>query len=735
MEYKPHDSWVVLHEDDPDLDTIRIRLPDPPPLKKIDGYGLPPEQQYWRAPTMPPRLKDVQRKQKTLARIEAFLRTHQEEYADELAWIALQWERRLNGYWLFINGKPTYMDGWHYFYCGFWHLDVGLPKYRDRDRKFFHAARWCYTTTTLPNGHDMGRRIVLGLNYAKHRREGATYRAACISFEIISRSKNAVGGIQAMDGATGRKAFREKVVQPWRKMVFFFKPLYSGNTDPKSDLEFDVPAEKVSKDGAVASSDMGLGSKITYAPTANRGYFDGDKLYVYHGDECGKTVEENVEERHRVIRRCCAQDNNLTIHGFVINTSTVGEMKKMGGKNFYDLTEQSHYSERDPVTGQTKSGLINIFIPAWEGSNAFLDIFGGSIIEDPTEEFAEKFWPNPVRDGEGKLVGAKRSLESQLLAYLKDDSPGSIEKYSEELRLAPTKWRHCFGAGGSTSGFNVKKIALRLDELRMQKDAVRRGNFVFSDGVIGSRVMWVDNPEGRWELSKWLDPQFTNLKVRQEILTDLGRKTVWFPARRGIFTASADPFKFRKTANKKQSMGAGSVFWNRDKSIDPDERPIAEWESNRNVCIYNYRTLTPDEYAMDMLAMCIYFGADMFPEINIPLVWDKFIDWGYEGYLMYRMDLSGKWATQPGWFNRDPHRESVWQAHQAYIELHSHREMHASYLEQAFNISSVDEMTDNDIFTSVGGGLYGSQTDYRMFNPESESQGIDIGKLFPKRRY
>jgi len=41
------------------------------------------------------------------------------------------------------------IDGWHYFYCEWWNIDAGLPKYRDRDRKFFLFARKIYTETNI----------------------------------------------------------------------------------------------------------------------------------------------------------------------------------------------------------------------------------------------------------------------------------------------------------------------------------------------------------------------------------------------------------------------------------------------------------------------------------------------------------------------------------------------------------------------------------------------------------
>src|SRR5690606_31220780 len=146
------------------------------------------------------------------------------------------------------NGKPTYIDGWHYFYCGWWNIDVGLPKYRDRDRRFFLFARKIFTETKAPECNakgfavknkygdyewiELGKRLFYGFNYPKHRREGATYKAECINYEIISRTLGAWGGIQSMNDVQARKCFLRHLVGPWKKLPFFFKPNYEGSTSP-----------------------------------------------------------------------------------------------------------------------------------------------------------------------------------------------------------------------------------------------------------------------------------------------------------------------------------------------------------------------------------------------------------------------------------------------------------------------------------------------------------------------
>ena len=52
------------------------------------------------------------------------------------------WRYRLGGFWFKIQGKPVYITGKHWFYLSCYHLDIGLPDYREVDRQLFYA--WEY---------------------------------------------------------------------------------------------------------------------------------------------------------------------------------------------------------------------------------------------------------------------------------------------------------------------------------------------------------------------------------------------------------------------------------------------------------------------------------------------------------------------------------------------------------------------------------------------------------------
>ena len=58
--YKQEDKFIVFNED-PDLTEIKVKMPTQPAPSSIIGYGLPPEKQKWRRPTIPQKLLELNR--------------------------------------------------------------------------------------------------------------------------------------------------------------------------------------------------------------------------------------------------------------------------------------------------------------------------------------------------------------------------------------------------------------------------------------------------------------------------------------------------------------------------------------------------------------------------------------------------------------------------------------------------------------------------------------------------
>jgi len=722
-QYREAEKGVWVNADDKDLIPIWIDLPEPPEPHLIDNWGIQASEQMWHPPKLPKRLKELQVKYETLDEIWEEIEEHKDIYTEEIEFIRLQWECRLNGYWFWNNGVPTYIDGWHYFYCGWFSIDVGLPKYRDRDRRFFLFARKIFNETKAPRVNnkgiaikdekgkydwvDFGRRIFYGFNYPKHRREGATYRAECINYEIISRTIGAFGGIQSMNDVQSRKCFLRHLVGPWKKLPFFFKPNYEGSTSPKTELSFSPPAKRLSSRGSLSMSELGLESGINYE-IADPSAYDGDKLYFHHDDEVGKLKKGlSCWDRHTVVKECLVMGGDII--GYTIKTSTVGEMEKGGGKLFKHQCMMSNFYERTP-NGQTRSGLANLFIPADDGLQGFIDQYGMSVIGTPNKAQSEFI---------GREIGAREYLLNRRKGYI---DAGDQEGLSDEIRLYPLRFAECFRTAARSSGFNMNKLESYIDELSFTKQAIVTGNFVWKDNIRDSIVQFIENPQGKFKVSHQLNIDEANRKFWNE---DEG---IWEPGNTHWGVAGGDPFKFNITKGNRKSKGGGAVV-RKAKIKDKDFSMKRKF-----VCIYAQRTFDKNIYAEDMLMMCVYFGVKMFPEIDVPLLWDYFFERGYEGYLLYKVDPRTFEINKTPGVTANKVKQDIFTEYMTWIENEADEETHIEVLEECRDIDGPEDMTNYDLFTAGGYALLGTRGIYDEIEDLNEKEYI-LDNYLKKKTY
>jgi hypothetical protein len=733
--YKNPDAYVLLNEDK-HLHPLWIPLPTPPDLRTIDGFGLAASKQKFTPPTLPKKLLRLAESLTTIDELWDEIEANQLKFLPEIEFIREQWKRYNEGYWCFINGKPTFIDGWHYTYCTWWRFkDGNQPDYRDRNRKFYHAMKYAYTTREtvvtdengkleytdpilkIPKMRETGFRTVMGIAYPKHRRDGASNECLLAMYMEVITHMGVVGGIISMTGNHAQeKLFDEIVVAGWNQMPFFFRPKSTSNQNPNKQILFNADRSRSNK-----VTNDGLGSKVSYSPTADSTLYDGGKNIWINVDEAGKTKDIDSYLRHRQLKPCISQGNGANIVGFLTYPSTVGEMEGAGGKNFFRICQESKFEKRD-LSGQTMSGLLVLYMPAYEGLEGFIGEYGESIIDEPTPEQAAFI---------GKDYGAKAHLESKRQQLLANND---MDGYNEEVRLFPTSYMECFRTTDGDVGFNTKKVNERIEELAHIKPEVRRGNFKWTNDEKDTFVYWEDDPKGRFYLSKILDESQTN---RNYSLYIDGRYHK-FP-QQTKFVASADPFKFEKTEHSRMSKGGGLVFWDYDEEIDRG-KPLEYWRSYKFVCSYLDRPPKREDYCEDMLMMCIYFGAMMNPEIDVDAIWRHFEERGYGGYLWYEIDAATNIKRKtPGFNSRTNKKQRIFDLNRDYIELHAQRCDHEDILDQWKNITSIEEMTDYDLIPCTGGCLMaakgvGITNQFKKKEEESNMNG-GLSDMYPMNNY
>ena len=321
------------------------------------------DEQYWKRIPMPSWYADTMKKWDEFDKKK---KDDELEFYDEKLeeFKRQEWDRRLNGFWYMNNGKPTYLTGLHYLYLQWWSIDIGYPKFRMPDLEKFYFMEYCIQDP-----------LCMGMLEVTKRRFGKSFVAGLFVTEYTTRTKMTNGGIQSKTGSDAKKFFAKTVVNPFRRLPKFFRPEYdmSLGVNPKSEMRF----QKTNVRGKKAEENVDkdeLGSVIDHQ-SADTVAYDGQKLHRYVADECGKTTEVNVYDRHEVVRYCLLDDEGQII-GKALYTTTVEKLttEKDGVQDAFKLLWEESNQEKRQDNGTTSSGLYRFFMSAKRTRN--FDDFG-----------------------------------------------------------------------------------------------------------------------------------------------------------------------------------------------------------------------------------------------------------------------------------------------------------------------------------------------------------------------
>jgi hypothetical protein len=577
--------------------------------------------QYWEPTKLPDNYAKL-RERELLAQIE-----NKEHYDPVLeAFRTQEWDRRLNGFWFYNNGVPTYVTGLHYFYMCYWSIDIGLPKFREPDRRYFYFLQYCIEDPEC-----------FGMVEISKRRQGKTFRGGVFLYEHASRTKNSRSGVQSKTGNDAKEVFRKAIVQPFKKLPDFFVPVYdqSKGLTPTSELRFYQTTVK-GKRAATIKDDDELESMIDWK-TSEAISYDGQKLQRYLADEVGKTSEINVWDRYLVTRYCHLDDEGNII-GKALLTTTVEDMQQ-GGEAFKKIWDNSDHTNKKGK--RTASGLYRYFCSA--DHTRYYDKYGFADREKALNEILE----------ERKLL----SNDSRALSAV--------------IRKEPLSWEEAFRIDGDKCLFDAMKLNERLDRLQWKDNLSTRGNFVWVDGERDTKVDFEPNKNGKWLVSKlFSDPQDSN-KIAK-------RGDLFYP-NNPDFVMGVDPVDHNQTQDGRRSNGAGIVLQKYNAARENDIYNYAF------VALYVHR---PDNVAVfyeDMIKMCVYYGCGVLYENNKVGMLHYFNDRGYGNFLIWLPE-----RTQPGVAASPKTHQHIAELTESYISGHHDRvyfkELITDWLE--FDLSS-----------------------------------------------
>jgi len=771
-EYLKADEYAIFHLEDSDLPTVKIKLPtlesfyDLPydeALQQVTGYGMAPKDQHvenYRKIglfSMPDKLVDIEEQVRaagskkkassdkvSVQEIFDYIESDPVGFEEEIRWMDEQHLRAEHGHWLFIKGKPTYIDGVHYAYLLCWRIynnkrRDSAPFYRDVDRKIFLFFRWAYTTKTAyfkyvlnykdhfgkwqcnfynskktaeefarKEGYtyivdeyddyvEMPNRTVFGVVFPKRRRIGGTTQASFFLLMITLRRQFGGFAIQALTEETATEdVYHKKILEPYKRMWFFFKP--AQNIHDSNSLKF-----VTSKNDLLSKGIEPHGGWVAPRSSANRA-FDGNELAAYLNDESGKKENSNIlAEFLEVIKNTLAYGES--IHGFAIYVSTLGKIDE-GGREFFEMCKRSFADDRGD-NGQTQTGLVTMFIPAYEGYDGCVDMYGESIIEDPSEPFIPiENYAKGIMEYEKE--GAKTKMQKSRDHKRKSKDFAGL---STELRNNPWTLREATRRNASGGGRNTESLTKRVSDIAFTRvPLTRRVRFFWSDGLTlrsgrphkeGIKVMMEDDPEGKWVISYSAPPHLSN-KCRYDQVSES-----WSPGIETLdrYVMGVDPYKSNEkdasTKVKFLSKGAGVIKWKRDPILDPDTKDMREWESNRVIMHYLNRPETTDEFCEDMLLPCVYYGCMANVERNVDVVITTWTRWKFRSYLMHLYNVvKGTLEPVPGYHASDATHQKGFNLIHDHLNHHVEREVHLPVLEQVVDIETFDDITKNDLFAA-----------------------------------
>lgn len=560
--------------------------------------------QYWEHTKLP---KDYQK----LREKEIADQTKDKEFFDPVLekFRQQEWDRRLNGFWFYNNGNPTYITGMHYFYLNYWNIDTGLPKFRDTDRKYFYFLQYCVDDPEC-----------FGMVEITKRRQGKTFRGGVFLYEYTSRARNARAGIQSKTGSDAKEVFRKAVIQPFKKLPDFFVPVYdqSKGLTPTSELRFFNTVVKGRKANTILNEEE-LESMVDWKPSEAISY-DGQKIQRYLGDEVGKTTEVNVWERYLVTRYCHLDDEGKII-GKALLTTTVEDMEQ-GGAPFKKIWDNSDQTKK---TGKrTPSGLYRYFCPA--DHTRYYDQYGLADREKALNEILE---------------------ERKLLAT-------DTRSLSAVIRKEPLSPEEAFRIDGSKCLYDAMKLNERLDRLTWKENITTRGNFVWEGGVRDTKVIWEPSKNGRWEVVKLFDNEEDANKV-------VKKGDLFYPNNHG-FVMGVDPIDHNQTQDGRRSNGAGLVLQKYNPTQEDDTYNYAF------VCKYVYRPESVQVFYEDMIKMAFYYGCLVLFENQKVGMMHYFNDRGYDNFLMWLPD-----RQQPGIAASPKTHQYIAELTEAYVNDYSEK--------------------------------------------------------------
>jgi hypothetical protein len=529
-----------------------VRMPDRPIDEDALNYGRPRKEQKWERGELPAMFDKVEYTKEGKLKLTA----EQDAYAE------IELGRCRTGVWMWIGERMRYITGRYYFYLKYYVLEDGnAPEFREADRLYFlfwqhwFLILWC-----------------LGIIRIKKRRQGASSQSCSnILYEAIF-FKNSNCGLLSKTRDDSKATFTEMVTNAYQLLPPFFKPRLQGREESVTEL--------------VLLHDKGALSKINYKAPVLNAYDRGRMSYVLL-DEGGKyPLDVPTSRLIAIISKTLSKGVKRV--GWLDAPSTVNELTKGGGAEYKKVFDAANQFKRSI----TLNRFVRFFQPAYEAYEGFIDEFGDSVVDAPTEEQYEYLVNKWVqRNEEGELISEISEDDVRLGAkvyvmYKRRDGLEGTD-LEEEVRMNPCDEDEAFMYAGQGCEFNAPNILRQIKELEDDKPFLRQMRLVPESRVVKSIFPGVKDIEDI--ISKPIDDTkggWFILELPNKANHFIKRGSYYEPLNKSMYQIGVDTTKDMATVNGSKPV---IIVFKKSCIVNGEETgmyPVAMWIAETRLDIH-----------------------------------------------------------------------------------------------------------------------------------------------------
>lgn len=537
-------------------------------------------------------------------------------YHDDYEWHPLraafanqEWERRINGVWIWLNEKGTrklfYLTGLHYFMLQWWPVTFKM-EYRDVHRELFYWIQFW-----------MEDEYSLGGIFGTHRQWAKSVILGVWGIEGITRTPNGHLGEQGETNESIKRFYKSHQLFGFKRLVDFFTPEYDKGGLQTGGIDF-VVGGKRNKRLTEEELELGIESHVDYGK-ADVNMYNGATLTHYIGEESGKVKEVVIYDRHTAVTSALRERNGKAFHA---STSDDIDPKC---KTFKQMVMDSDYNFRTP-NGETKSGLYFAFMPAQYS-------FNGRKVQ-----FDEYGFPNT-------------EANTKTIMAMRKDLEGDPNAYTMFCRKYPMTIAEYFYLDSNKCQFDSKVLQDVMHHIAENPNLVIRGNLEWVGGEECGKVYFEPCSTGKVEMHRIPEEADRNQILDNGVQAGIYRYSALHDHKA---CSATDPIQFKVIdmagGGSRKSKGVILVKTKYNSALEGELTP--ELRQERRDKKYPYRTgvyamryahrpLEPEEYFAVALKTCFFFGIKMLVEKQCgALLIDYFEKRGCYDLIMMKPDIA-----------------------------------------------------------------------------------------------